>query len=104
MQNRRIIDSVFRSIGVTPRPVFETNSIINLCTQVGSGLWSSVIPRQLLGAFELPAGVEALPLVEPVARRLVGLVAPDREPQAALTVAFMALAPAFSEEERGVAG
>ena len=32
MQNRRIIDGIFRSVGKTPKPAMETNSIFNLCT------------------------------------------------------------------------
>ena len=95
MQNRRIINAIFASIGKAPRPIFETNSLINLCTQIGSGQWSSVVPEPVLGAFELPPGVEALPLVDPDVRRLVGLVAPERDPLPPLAAAFVALAPAL---------
>ncbi|WP_342359954.1 LysR family transcriptional regulator [Terrarubrum flagellatum] len=93
MQNRRIVDSVFKSIGKNPRPAFETNSIINLCTQVGSGLWSSVVPRPLLEAIDPPAGVRALPLIQPEVGRLVGLVTPDRDPPSPLAAALFQSAP-----------
>lgn len=99
MQNRRIIDSIFRAIGKQPRPAFETNSLINLCMQVGSGPWSSIVPEPVLGALELSPDVETLPLVDPVIRRLVGLVTPDREPTAPLAETFIALAqPMFGRD------
>jgi DNA-binding transcriptional LysR family regulator len=98
MQNRRIIDGVFRAIGRTPRAAFETNSIINLCTQAGLGGWSSIAPRPILDAIDLRPGLLALPLVGPDVRRLVGLVAPDRDPVSPLGAAFVALAPSPADE------
>ena len=40
MQNRRIIDGIFRSVGASPKPQVETNSIFNLCSHAASGRWS----------------------------------------------------------------
>lgn len=85
MQNRRIIDGIFRAIGVAPQPAMETNSIFNLCTHAGVQGLASIVPRQLLNVFGVPAGVVALPLIEPDERRSVGLVAANRHPQAPLT-------------------
>ncbi len=93
MQNRRIIDGVFRAIGRQPRPAFETNSLINLFAQIGG--WSSIVPQPLLGALELPAGIVALPLIEPDVRRLVGLVIPDRDPPSPLAMALFNAPPAL---------
>jgi DNA-binding transcriptional LysR family regulator len=84
MQNRRIIDGVFRSVGATPKPSVETNSIFNLVTHASSGRWSSIVPLQLLRFFGLPANTRALELVEPTARRTIGLVMADRDPPAPL--------------------
>ena len=69
MQNRRIIDGVFRSVGATPKPSVETNSIFNLVIHASSGHWSSIVPRQLLQFFGIPRNTRALELVEPTARR-----------------------------------
>lgn len=85
MQNRRIIDGIFRAIGAAPQPAMETNSIFNLCTHAGVQGLASIVPRQLLNVFGVPAGVVALPLIEPDERRSVGLVAANRHPQAPLT-------------------
>lgn len=92
MQNRRIIDNVFRAIGRKPQTVFETNSIVSLCAQVGAGPSSSIVPAPVLSAMTPPPHVIARPLIEPDVSRLVGIVVPDREPLAALVEALFAQA------------
>jgi DNA-binding transcriptional LysR family regulator len=84
MQNRRIIDGVFRSVGAKPVPAMETNSIFNLVSHVSAGLWSAIVPRHLLRFFGVPKGTRAIELVEPTARRTIGLVMSDREPPSPL--------------------
>lgn len=84
MQNRRIIDGIFRSIGRSPRPAIETNSIFNLCSHAGIQGVSSIVSVQLLEFFGLPLGTRALPLVEPTAQRTIGLIIADRQPMAPL--------------------
>lgn len=84
MQNRRIIDGIFRSVGAKPTPSVETNSIFNLVTHVNSGDWSAIVPRHLLRFFGVPNGTRAIDLVEPAARRTIGLVVSDREPMSPL--------------------
>ena len=80
MQNRRIIDGIFRSVDAQPKPSVETNSIFNLCSHANSGLWSSIVPRQLLQFFGIPRQTRAIELVEPSARRTIGLIMSDRQP------------------------
>jgi DNA-binding transcriptional LysR family regulator len=84
MQNRRIIDGIFRSVGAKPKPSVETNSIFNLVTHATSGQWSSIVPRQLLQFFGMPVGALALELVEPTARRSIGYIVADRDPPSPL--------------------
>ena len=91
MQNRRIIDGVFRSVGAKPTPSVETNSIFNLVSHVSAGPWSAIVPSQLLRFFGLPHGTRALELVEPVARRSIGLVMSDREPPSPLARSLFAI-------------
>ena len=81
MQNRRIIDGIFRSVGRAPAPVVETNSIFNLCTHAAAGHWSSIVPRPLLRFFGMPQGTKALKLTDPETSRMVGIVMSDREPE-----------------------
>lgn len=84
MQNRRIIDGIFRSIGRSPRPAIETNSIFNLCSHAGLQGVSSIVSIQLLEFFGVPIGTKALPLIEPTAQRTIGLIVADRQPFAPL--------------------
>lgn len=84
MQNRRIIDGVFRSVGARPVPAVETNSIFNLVSHVSAGSWSAIVPSQLLRFLGVPKGTRALELIEPTARRTIGLIISDREPPSPL--------------------
>jgi DNA-binding transcriptional LysR family regulator len=84
MQNRRIIDGIFRSVGAQPEPSVETNSIFNLCSHANSGLWSSIVPRQLLQFFGIPRETRAVELIEPSASRTIGLIMSNRDPASPL--------------------
>lgn len=84
MQNRRIIDGIFRSVGASPRPVIETNSIFNLVSHAGIEGIASIVSLQLLEFFGIPVGTKALSLVEPEAQRTIGLIVADRQPFAPL--------------------
>ncbi len=95
MQNRRIIDEIFRSIGRQPRPVIETNEILNLCSYASSGHGSSIVPKVLLQIFGLPDGTHALPLVEPDATRTVGLTVADRATTSPLVRGMLVAAESF---------
>ncbi|GGC53354.1 LysR family transcriptional regulator [Chelatococcus reniformis] len=84
MQNRRIIDGIFRSVGQAPVPAMETNSIFNLCSHAGLLGISSIVSRQLLEFFGIPIGTRAVKLVQPEAQRTIGLIVADRQPIAPL--------------------
>jgi DNA-binding transcriptional LysR family regulator len=84
MQNRRIIDGLFRSVGAEPVPAVETNSIFNLVSHVAAGQWSAIVPRHLLRFFGVPKRTRPIELVEPAASRTIGLVMSDREPPSPL--------------------
>ncbi len=97
MQNRRIIDGIFRSVGKAPKPAMETNSIFNLCSHAALPGVNSIASKQLLELFGPPKGVKALSLVEPDARRIVGLVVADRQPAPPLARKLMQTTSALGE-------
>ncbi len=97
MQNRRIIDGIFRSVGQMPRPAIETNSIFNLCSHAGIQGVSSIVSLQLLEFFGIPLGTKAIKLVDPDARRTIGLIAADRQPFPPLPRNLMMMSRAISE-------
>jgi DNA-binding transcriptional LysR family regulator len=80
MMNRQTIDAVFQQVGADVSPGLETNSILTILAHVGTGLWSSIIPRSLLEQVATPKGVVAVELVEPRVDWATGLVTRAREP------------------------
>ena len=84
MQNRRIIDGVFRTLGSTVTPVIETDSIFVLCAHAAVPGFASIVPSQILQSFAIPEHTVALKLVEPEVRRAIGLIIADRDPAAPL--------------------
>jgi DNA-binding transcriptional LysR family regulator len=92
MQNRRIMDMHFQQAGAKVQAVLETNSLITLWSHIRFGGYSSIVPHTfllLLGEIE---GLLCIPLVEPEATHLLGLVATDRDPLPPLTRALLTLA------------
>jgi DNA-binding transcriptional LysR family regulator len=100
MQNRRIIDGIFRSVGRQPHPRLETNSIFNLCSEVSAGHWSSVMPKSLLQVFGLPEATRALPLVEPETTRTIGLIISERDPPSPLARSMFTLLDSFDMQSK----
>jgi len=97
MQNRKTIDAVFAKVGAGVTPMLETNSIISILAHVGSGHWSSIVPRSVLETVGTPPGVIAIELVEPAVDWATGLVTLTREPQAPMVASLMAEARALAE-------
>jgi DNA-binding transcriptional LysR family regulator len=80
MQNRRIINRHLTEAGATAHPTLESNSMIVLFSHVRTGRWASIMPRNVAKSFGFPVEIRMIPIVEPEAHHLVGLVAPYREP------------------------
>ena len=80
MQNRRILDGHFRDAGVHPDAIVETNSTITLYSHLRSGEWSTILPQTIFHLIGEVSEVRAIPLIEPAARHMVGLIAPERDP------------------------
>jgi DNA-binding transcriptional LysR family regulator len=87
MQNRRIIDRAFRAAGCTPIPRLETNSVINLCSNVRLMGLASVIPEYFLEVLGPMSDIRTVPLTDPLVEHSVGLVAVDRDPMSPLILA-----------------
>lgn len=96
MQNRRIIDRAFKTANCGPKPALETNSIINLCSNVRLMGLASIMPHYILDILGRDPGLEAIPLVEPEVAHSVGMVAVDRDPVAPLVRASREAAKTFS--------
>jgi DNA-binding transcriptional LysR family regulator len=88
MQNRRIIDRAFERAKCNPRPRLETNSVINLCSNVRLMGLASIMPQYILDVLGNMSGVTAIPLDEPVVEHSVGLVVAARDPLSPLIEAL----------------
>jgi len=98
MQNRRIIDQLLRSVGATPQPTLESNSMIVLFAHVRTTRWASVMPAKLAETLGLTETIRAIPIVEPEAVHTIGLVVPAREPMTPLTAALVAEAQRLASQ------
>ncbi|MFO1102446.1 MAG: LysR substrate-binding domain-containing protein [Methylocystis sp.] len=99
MQNRRIVDAVFRRTGVSPRVVVETDSVFALYSNVRCADIYSIMPHSLLALFELREELTAIPL-EPELNRGIGLIALHSEPAAPILSAVWAISQRFDLESR----
>jgi DNA-binding transcriptional LysR family regulator len=89
-QLRRVIDSLLRDAGGDPRPGLESNSMIVLYSHVRTGRWASVMPFRLAATLGLTEVLRAIPIVEPDASHMIGLLVPSRQPMKPLTAALVA--------------
>lgn len=88
MQNRRIIDRAFDKANCRPSPRLETNSVINLCSNVRLMGLASIMPQYILDVLGNMSGVKAIPLDEPKVEHSVGLVVAARDPLSPLIEAL----------------
>lgn len=89
MQNRRIIDSLAASIGLTINPSVVSNSFLGVCSHLRSGGWASIVPHTFFFVFGAAPDLVAFDLVEPVHTQAVGLVVSAREPLPPLAKALI---------------
>jgi DNA-binding transcriptional LysR family regulator len=95
MQNRRIIDRAFRAANCQPQPRLETNSVVNLWSNVRFTGLSSIMPEYFLDALGPTTGISAVPLTDPDIEHAVGLLVVDREPLAPIIAALQRVALGF---------
>ncbi|MGW9231546.1 LysR family transcriptional regulator [Pseudorhizobium sp. NPDC055634] len=89
MQNRRIINQHLADAGVVVKPTLESNSMVVLLSHVATGQWASIMPRNVARSFGFAKQIRMIPIVEPEASHLVGLVATHREPFTPLVSALL---------------
>jgi DNA-binding transcriptional LysR family regulator len=89
MQNRRIIDMQLQIAGAKANAVLETNSLVTLWSHVRFGQCSTIVPQTFLLLLEQRRGLLIIPLVEPEAFHMLGLVASAREHPAPLSRALL---------------
>ncbi len=102
MQNRRIIDAVFRDLGEKVVPAIETNSVINAFSQIRVSRMAAILPEYFVNILGRVQGVRAIALVAPQVDHDVGLVILDRDQQPPLLQALVATAQRFAADANGL--
>lgn len=100
MQNRRIIDRAFQSVGAKPEIRVETNSLMNLMASVRETGLAAIMPEHVKSVFGPGVDLVAVPLVDPVIEHAVGLVALDRSPMPPLVTAALEAAVGLAQDLR----
>ena len=91
MQNRRIIDALLAATGVERAPPsLESDSMIVLFSHIRDGNWAGIMPAAFIDLMGVADRVRAIPIIEPTASQLIGLIVPDREVQTPLSTALIA--------------
>ena len=88
MQNRRIINQHLTSAGARVVAMVESNSTIALIAHVLTGTWASVVAMRVAGLFATGRLV-SIPIVEPEAAHLVGLITARHDPQTPVLKALL---------------
>lgn len=89
MQNRRIINNLAASIGVTIRAEIVSNSFLGICSHLRHGEWASIVPHAFFYVFGSASDLVAIDLVEPVHTQSIGLVLSDRDPPSPMAGALL---------------
>lgn len=80
MQNRRILDRLAASLGLTLRPVVVSNSYLGICATLRQGGFAAIVPHGFRHLFGGTPDLAMRDLVEPAHRQAVGLVLSERDP------------------------
>jgi DNA-binding transcriptional LysR family regulator len=76
MHNRSIVDKAFFDVGVSVKPIMETNSLLTLALSVVAGEVCSILPGAMLDTVRGYAELEALPLDSPLVSTPIGFMMP----------------------------
>ena len=79
MQNRAILDGVFRDLGLVPRVITESNGFLAAMVLAAQGLAATIVPQHLVDTFGRAGKTKALKLVEPTLEKQVCLISLDRD-------------------------
>jgi DNA-binding transcriptional LysR family regulator len=90
MQNRRVLNNLAASVGITLTPLLVTNSFLGIYTHLRHGGWASIVPHTFSHIFGGARDLVAIELVEPTHSQGIGLVLSDREPATPMATALLA--------------
>ncbi|MEM1429720.1 MAG: LysR family transcriptional regulator [Pseudomonadota bacterium] len=74
MQNRRVLDQIYDTVGVRPNVAFETNGFNAAIILAKRGVAATVVPKALLDAIDFQSGTATRDLVDPVVEKTICMV------------------------------
>ena len=89
MQNRRIINNIAASIGVSIKADVVSNSFLAILSHIRHGDRASIVPHTFAHLFSGVADLVAADLIDPVHTQAIGLVLSDREPLSPMSGALL---------------
>lgn len=89
MQNRRIINKHLDQAGIKVEPVLQSDSMLVLFSHVMNGKWASIMPFNLAEQISFGSEIKGIPIQNPDARHIVGVVAAKREPNTPVVAALL---------------
>ena len=101
MQNRRIVNQHMAEAGAQAAPRLASNSVIALLSHVRAGGWETILPEATARMLSGDSDFAAIPVVEPAAEHLMGLVAEPREPHTPVLTALIEAAERLSRRLAG---
>lgn len=88
MQNRRILNHIAASAGVSMRPHVVSNSFLGVASHLKNGAWCAIVPHSFGYLFGDMPDLALREMIEPVRRQLIGLVLSHRDPQSPMSGAL----------------
>lgn len=88
MQNRRILNSIAQSAGVSIAPRVTSNSFLAVASYLRSGRWCAIVPHTFSYVFGGIPDLVLCEMKEPSQQNLIGLVLLDRAPQSPMAAAL----------------
>ncbi|MEP7453951.1 LysR family transcriptional regulator [Phyllobacterium sp. SB3] len=89
MQNRRILNGIAASAGLTIRPSIVSNSFLGVCSHLRNGKWCGIVPHTFFYVFGHTHELVSIELVNPAHSQSIGLVLSAREPQSPMANALV---------------
>lgn len=90
MQNRRILNGIAASAGLSIKPSVVSNSFLGVCAHLRNGMWCGIVPHTFFYIFGNASGLVAIDLVEPAVDHSIGLVLSARSPRSPMASALVA--------------
>jgi DNA-binding transcriptional LysR family regulator len=89
MQNRRILNGIAASVGLSIRPAIVSNSFLGVCAHLRGGRWCSIVPHTFFYVFGGKQDLVSIALSEPEQSQSIGLVLSDRSPRSPMVGALL---------------